>query len=202
MTALQTLQHTAETRRSIYALNKHLPIDPAQVTHIIEHALWHTPSAFNSQATRLVVLFGDEHDKLWDITLNELKKIVPAENFAPTQDRINAFKAAAGSVLFFEDQTVVKDLQTRYPLYAENFPIWSDHANAMHQYAIWTALAAVNIGANLQHYNPLIDADVARTWHIPAHWTLRAQLVFGGIVAPAAEKTHEPIHERLKVYGL
>lgn len=202
MTALQTLQHTAETRRSIYALNKQLPIAPAQVTDIIEHALRHTPSAFNSQATRLVVLFGAEHDKLWDITLNELKKIVPAENFAPTQDRINAFKAAAGSVLFFEDQIVVQELQTRHPLYAENFPIWSDHANAMHQYAIWTALAAVNIGANLQHYNPLIDAEVARTWQIPAHWTLRAQLVFGGIAAPAAEKSYAPLPERLKVYGL
>jgi len=31
---------------------------------------------------------------------------------------------------------------------------------------------------------------------------LRAQLVFGGIAAPAGEKTFAPVEDRLKVYGL
>ncbi len=57
------------------------------------------------------------------------------------------------------------------------------------------------VGANLQHYNPVIDAQVAQTWNVPANWTLRAQLVFGGIGAPAGEKTFAPIDERLKVFG-
>ena len=72
----------------------------------------------------------------------------------------------------------------------------------MHQYAIWTTLAAARIGANLQHYNPIIDAEIAKTWNIPAAWTLRAQLVFGGIAAPAGEKEFQPVEERLKVFGL
>ena len=58
------------------------------------------------------------------------------------------------------------------------------------------------MGANLQHYNPVIDEAVARTWNIPASWQLRAQLVFGGIAAPAGEKTFAPVEDRLKVYGL
>ena len=72
----------------------------------------------------------------------------------------------------------------------------------MHQYAIWTTLAAAGIGANLQHYNPLIDAEVAKTWDIPDNWQLRAELVFGGIAAPADEKKYEDIAPRLRVHGL
>lgn len=196
------LQQAAETRRSIYALNKTLPISEQEVAKIIEHTVQHTPSAFNSQSTRVVVLFGAEHDKLWQETKEILRKIVPAEGFAATEQRINGFQAAAGTVLFFEDQTVVQGLQAKFSQYAENFPIWAEHTDAMHQYAIWTTLAAANIGANLQHYNPLIDNVVSQNWHTPEAWKLRAQLVFGGIAAPAADKTSEPLENRFKVYGL
>lgn len=200
--SVQVLQQIAETRRSVYALNKDLPIAASEVAQIVEHAIKHTPSSFNSQSTRAVVLFGAEHEKLWDIAINELRKIVPAENFQPTEDKLNMFKAAAGSVLFFEDQKVVKGLQEQFVAYAANFPVWADHADAMTQYAIWTTLAAAGVGANLQHYNPVIDTEVAKTWNIPADWTLRAQLVFGGIAAPAGEKAFNPIEERFQVHGL
>ena len=198
----KTLQQAAETRRSVYALNRNLPLPAADVAAIIEHALRHTPSAFNSQSTRLLVLFGAEHEKLWDIAENALRAIVPAENFAPTAQKLAGFRAAAGTVLFYEDKSVVEGLQAQFPAYADNFPVWADHADAMHQYAIWTALASINVGASLQHYNPAIDEAVARTWNVPASWKLRAQLVFGGIAAPAGEKSFEPVEARLKVYGL
>ena len=135
-------------------------------------------------------------------TEQALAAIVPADKFQPTKDKLASFAAGAGTVLFFEDQTVVKGLQDKFPPYAENFPIWAEHADAMHQYAIWTALASINVGASLQHYNPVIDEAVARTWNVPTSWKLRAQLVFGGIAAPAGEKSFEPVEARLKVYGL
>ena len=43
------------------------------------------------------------------------------------------------------------------PSYADNFANWAVQTNAMHQYAIWTALSSKGIGASLQHYNPLVD---------------------------------------------
>ncbi|EGV36919.1 nitroreductase family protein [Neisseria weaveri] len=196
------LQQAAETRRSVYVLNKNLPLPAAEVAEMVKHAVLHTPSSFNSQSTRVVVLFGAEHEKLWQFAEDALRAIVPAEKFEPTQQKLDMFKAAAGSVLFFEDQNVVKGLQERFPSYADNFPIWAEHADAMHQYAVWTTLAAAGIGANLQHYNPLIDNAVAQEWSVPANWTLRAQMVFGGIDAPAGEKTFEPLEGRLKVFGL
>ncbi|MCP2041294.1 putative oxidoreductase (fatty acid repression mutant protein) [Neisseria sp. HSC-16F19] len=195
------LQQAAETRRSVYALNKNLPVGTDEVVRIVEHAVLHTPSSFNSQSTRVVVLLGAEHEKLWQFAEDALRAIVPAENFEPTAQKMAMFKAAAGSVLFFEDQNVIQGLQQQFAAYADNFPVWGEHANAMHQYAVWTALAAAGVGANLQHYNPLIDNAVAAEWGIPANWTLRAQMVFGGIAAPAGEKTFGPVTERLKVFG-
>lgn len=200
--SVQSLQRAAEARRSVYALNRELPVSKEEIVQIAEHAVKYTPSAFNSQSARVVVLFDAEHEKLWDITAAELRKIVPADKFQATEDKLNMFKAAAGSVLFFEDQNIVKGLQDKFPSYAANFPIWAEHTDAMHQYALWTAFAAAGVGANLQHYNPLIDAEVANTWHLPAHWLLRAQMVFGGVAAPAGEKTFESVSERVKVFGL
>lgn len=197
----QTLQQAAETRRSVYALNKNLPLPAGEVAAIIEHAVKHTPSSFNSQSTRVVVLFGAEHEKLWRFAEDALRAVVPAGQFEQTAQKLAMFKAAAGSVLFFEDQDVVKGLQAQFPLYADNFPVWAEHSDAMHQYAVWITLAAAGIGANLQHYNPLIDAAVAREWNIPASWTLRAELVFGGIAAAAGEKAYAPLDDRFKVYG-
>ena len=198
---MNALAQAIAGRRSVYALNRELPLPPGDIVATIEHALRHAPSAFNSQSTRLLVLFGAEHEKLWQLAEDALRAVVPAESFEPTAQKLAMFKAAAGSVLFFEDQDVVKGLQEQFPAYAENFPVWADHADAMHQYAVWTTLAAAGIGANLQHYNPLIDAAVAREWNIPAAWTLRAQLVFGGIAAPAGDKTFAPLDGRFKVFG-
>ena len=199
--AYQDVQKVAEKRRTIYALNKNLPLPAAEVAKIIEHAVLHTPSSFNSQSTRVVVLFGAEHEKLWQITEDALRAIVPADKFEPTAQKLAMFKAAAGSVLFFEDQEVVQGLQANFPAYADNFPVWAEHTDAMHQYAVWTTLAEAGIGANLQHYNPLIDNAVAEAWDIPASWRLRAEMVFGGIAAPAGEKAFAPLEGRFKVHG-
>ena len=45
--SLQHLHQVAETRRSIYALNKQLPVPATEVVSLVEHAIRHTPSSFN-----------------------------------------------------------------------------------------------------------------------------------------------------------
>ena len=62
-----------------------------------------------------------------------LKKIVPAEAFVKTEEKIDhSFACGYGTVLFFEDQKVVKGLQEAFPAYQENFPGWSLQTSAMH----------------------------------------------------------------------
>lgn len=202
MSDLKTLQQLAEKRRSIYALSNKLPVSNDEIVELVEHAVLHTPSSFNSQSTRVVVLFGDDHHKLWQITEDTLRGMVDnEEQFAATKQKIAGFKAGAGTVMFFEDHSVVRDMQAAAPLYADKFPIWAHQTNAMHQYIIWTALASINVGANLQHYNPIIDKEVASTWNIDEHWELNAQMVFGAIEQPAGDKAFKPIEERMQVFG-
>ena len=202
MSDLKTLQQLAEKRRSIYALSNQLPVSNDEIVKLVEHAVLHTPSAFNSQSTRIVVLFGEDHEKLWDITEETLKVIVgDDEKFQGTKDKIAGFRAGAGTVLFFEDKGVVRNMQEAASLYADKFPIWAHQTSAMHQYVIWTALASLDIGANLQHYNPVIDQRVADAWDIAEDWELNAQMVFGAIEQPAGDKAFQPIDERMKVFG-
>ena len=202
MSDLKTLQQLAEKRRSIYALSNQLPVSNDEIVNLVEHAVLHTPSAFNSQSTRIVVLFGEDHKKLWDITEETLKTIVgDDEKFQGTKDKIAGFRAGAGTVLFFEDKGVVRNMQEAAPLYADKFPIWAHQTSAMHQYIIWTALASLDIGANLQHYNPVIDQRVADAWDIADDWELNAQMVFGAIEQPAGDKAFQPLDKRMKVFG-
>ena len=202
MSDLKTLQQLAEKRRSIYALSNQLPVSNDEIVKLVEHAVLHTPSAFNSQSTRIVVLFGEDHKKLWDITEETLKVIVgDDEKFQGTKDKIAGFRAGAGTVLFFEDKGVVRNMQEAAPLYADKFPIWAHQTSAMHQYVIWTALASLDIGANLQHYNPVIDQRVADAWDIADDWELNAQMVFGAIEQPAGDKAFQPLDKRMKVFG-
>ena len=187
-------------RRSIYAIGKNVSQTPEQLDAVIQEAIKQSPSSFNSQSSRAVTLYGDSHAKFWEIVRETLRKMVPAENFESTSQKIDSFAAGYATVLFYEDQDVIKDLQEQFPLYADNFPVWSEHSSAIAQFATWTALAEINIGASLQHYNPIVDEEVAQTFDIPANWKLRAQLVLGSIEAPAGEKTFMNDSERFKSF--
>ena len=188
-------------RRTIYAVGKNVPLTPEQIESVIKEAVNHSPSAFNSQTSRIVTLFGESHLQFWNIVRETLRKIVPEAAFEGTNTKINSFAAGYGTVLFYEDQDVVKSLQEQFALYADNFPVWSEHSSAIAQFAVWTALSEQNIGASLQHYNPIVDAEITEIFDIPANWKLRAQLVFGSIEAPAGEKTFMAEVDRFKTFN-
>ena len=186
-------------RRSIYAISKESPISDEKIVEIIEDVVKHVPSAFNSQTTRTVVLLGEHHDKLWDITMEALRKIVPEKDFGSTEEKINSFKAGHGTVLFFEDFAVVESLQKQFELYKDNFPVWALQTSGMMQFSVWTAFATEGIGGSLQHYTELIDAEVKKEFNIPESWKMLAQMPFGKIVKGAGEKDFNPIEDRVKV---
>ncbi len=189
-----------QDRRSIYGISKEQIVSEERIREVVNHAVLHTPSAFNSQNGRVIILFGEQSDKLWDITMEALRKIVPADKFGPTEEKINSFKAGYGTILYFEDLSVVEDLQQRFQLYKDNFPTWSLQSIGMVQFAIWTSLELEGLGASLQHYNPLIDEAVKQQWNIPEKWRLVAQMPFGKPVAAPGEKEFLPLEERVKVF--
>lgn len=187
-------------RRSHYSISNEQVVPEPVIVEIVETALKHTPSAFNSQNSRVLVLFGNEHLAFWNIAMEALRAVVPAEKFAATEEKIKSFAAGYGTVLFFEDMAVVKELQQQFPGYAHNFPIWSGHASGMLQLVVWTALEAEGLGASLQHYSPLVDAGVTERWNVPENWKLIAQMPFGKPAATVSEKSFIPVSNRMKVY--
>lgn len=195
------LRSAIEHRRTYYSISNQSPISDEAIKEIIDFAVLHVPSAFNSQSARIVLLLGDNHKKLWDIVKDVLKKLVPAEAFPATESKIdNVFAAGYGTVLFYEDQAVVKGLQEAFPSYSDNFPIWSQHTSAMHQFAIWTLLKEAGLGASLQHYSPIIDEEVAKAWNINPNWKLVAQMPFGTPVSEPDAKEFQPIENRVLVF--
>ncbi len=196
----KTFNQAVESRRTYYAIGKDSKVSKEEIKEVVEHSVKYVPSAFNSQSARAVVLFGDNHDKLWEIVRETLRKIVPAEAFASTDEKVNSFKNGFGTILYFEDQSVVQGLQEAFSLYKDNFPVWSLQSNGMLQFTVWTALEELGLGASLQHYNPLIDEEVRRTWELPDSWKLLAQMPFGNPLADPGAKEFSPIDTRVKVF--
>lgn len=195
-----TFKEAVKHRRSYYFISDTSPVSDAEIEEILQFAVLHVPSAFNSQTARLVLLLGDNHLKFWDIVMRTLKKMVKPEAFASTEAKINSFAEGYGTVLYFEDEQIVGDLQKQFPAYAEKFPQWSEHTSAMHQFAVWTMLESSGLGASLQHYNPIVDDEVRREWNLPKSWRLIAQMPFGAPTAEPAEKVYKPLKERLLIF--
>lgn len=61
----RTFAEALEHRRSYYSIGSDSPVLDEEVVHIVRTAVKNVPSAFNSQSTRIVLLLGDEHKKLW-----------------------------------------------------------------------------------------------------------------------------------------
>lgn len=191
-----------QQRRTIYAIGKNVQHSEVDLTDLIQNAVKQSPSSFNSQSSRAVILFANAHEKFWSLVAEKLKSYTNDEIAKEkTEAKMASFAAGVGTVLFFEDQTVIEDLQQKFALYAENFPVWSEHSTAIAQFAVWTALHTEGLGASLQHYNPIVDNEVHAQWNIPTTWKLRAQLVFGSVEGEPHAKGYIDDATRFKVFS-
>ncbi|KAL5339491.1 Nitroreductase-like protein [Aspergillus crustosus] len=182
------LVELAQARRTIYQLGNKSPVPDSKIEELVNEAILNVPSAFNTQSTRLLNLVktGAIPESVWE------KQTLP---------KLQGFRAGVGTILFYEDPAHIKPFSEKFALYKDQFQPWADHSNAMHQYFLWTGLKSLGLGANLQHYNPLIDAPVAKQWEVPSEWRLVAQLVFGSIEGSLGKKSQKPIEDRVKIYG-
>ncbi|MBQ1200515.1 MAG: nitroreductase family protein [Alistipes sp.] len=199
----RTFIEAIEHRRSCYSLSATNPVSESDIISAIDRIILSTPSAYNSQSTRLVVLFGRHHTQLWEIVKNALEEFVSPEAFTGVKEKIDSsFAAGCGTVLFYEDMAVIEQLKEKYTTYADKFDEYSEHTSAMHQFAVWTALEDMELGASLQHYNPLIDTAVAHQWNISKEWRLIAQMPFGTPLSVTETKAqHLPLTIRRLVFS-
>ncbi|KAJ5111187.1 hypothetical protein N7532_001722, partial [Penicillium argentinense] len=162
-------------RRSIHSLSNESIISDERIEEILSEVLTHMTSGFNTQATRMVVFLREQHE--------------------------NSHAVVKATVLFYEDRAPFTLLEAKMPIIKDKFTEWSDHASGMCQLAVWTLLEAEGLGCNLQHYNPMIDAQVSEQWNVPLEWRSKAQVVFGKPAGTPREKTVEPVSGRLFIHG-
>lgn len=189
-----------KNRRSIYALGRNIEEPKKEITELIKKAVRESPTAFNNQTVKAIVLFGTASEKVWEIVAERLKSEVPTEEaYVKTKEKVDSFKAGFGTILLFTDQAIVDQNKEQFSLYADNFQDWSEQGLGGAQLSIWAALAENKIGASLQHYNPLIDSQIKETFNVPENWVLRAEMPFGSIEALPGDKQYVADDQRFKV---
>ncbi|KAL8284010.1 hypothetical protein RQP46_005123 [Phenoliferia psychrophenolica] len=178
-----------EARRSVYTLAGTSAVPNDKILEIVRTAVKHCPTAFNTQSSRAIVLVGNEHLKAWDFVLEGLWKLVSEEEWPQREKGMLAFRQAYGTVLLFEDTSVVPRLEMKTPAFAKDWDTVRpclDQAHGMLAFAIWTAFSKEGLGCNLQH--PLLSGPAKQEWGLPESWELMAQLVFGDKTAPPFPK--------------
>lgn len=188
-----------KTRRSFYNINRDILVSEETILSLIEETVKYTPSAFNSESQRVVVLLNEKHEQVWEMVKAAIKKLVPENEFKKSEDKINAFKAGYGTILFFDDAKTTEALIEKFPLYEANFLKWAIEQNGMLQGNVWVGLSEMGIGASLQHYNELIEEQVKTAFNIDKSWTLQAQMPFGNIVTRPDVKPKKSLSERMVV---
>lgn len=88
-------------RRSVYSLTNESTISDDRLEELITEVIKHTPSSFNSQTTRIVVLLKAENQKLWDNGLEVASSQIAPELFDKMyKSRLTASRAAYGTVSY------------------------------------------------------------------------------------------------------
>lgn len=193
-------QDSLSRRRSIYALGHTRIVTDFCLEDTLKDCLKNCPTPFNAQSARLVLLLNKNHLDFWNLVLQKVTAAAPIGKKESVKQKINSFAVAYGTILFFEDLSVLEQLQKDFPLYQKNMHDWTYEANGMLQYMIWQALAENEIGASLQHYNELIENDVKKMLSLPDNWKILAQMPFGSIEKTPAEKTFLPLENRLMIF--
>ena len=182
---VDTLLAAIKERRTIYSLKPELPagVTLADIKDITQAILKDTPSAFNSQPNKVIILTGEAHKQVW----NQVVEAIPTEDGKKRPQ--SAADEAYGTILFVIDDAVTKGLQEGFPAWAAAFPDFAVTSNGAVQISTWTALSQLpGFGAHLQHYNFLKGFLGDK---IGENETIQAQLVFGTKAADAGEKTYK-----------
>lgn len=179
-------------RRTHYDINRDLPVDEVEVFDLVKKATELVPDAFNMKSSRVIVVTGEKQDQLWNNIYDVFEGKV-------SREKIDSFKKGYGTILYFYDEDVIKNLQNQFLTYADKFSGWASQSSGMLQLSIWSGLKELGIGASLQHYNPVIDEMVKEMFNIPESYVLNAQMPFGGIGSNPEEKQKEDISQRVKI---
>lgn len=197
---MTTFVDLAEKRRSIYALGTDSNYSKKDIENRIREVVKQVPSAFNSQTTRVVVLFDSANEKFWNHIYDVQQNVLEGEMWDMMSGIITGAKNGIGTVLFFEDKEAVEGM----PAQGVRQEAYKQNNNANAQYAVWLALAEMDLGASLQHFNvgyeQGFDKGTKEMFNLPESYEMLAQMPFGSVEQQAGEKEHIDTDVQVKVF--
>ena len=187
----KNLLEAIKKRRTVYNIDNNINISDEELEELINECLLYSPTGFNAQSDRIILALGDKHKEVWNIIKKRVTDTTPREDLDPAIEKINKLKGGYGTILFFEDKSVIRKLQRQFSDYASYFNSWSQQGNGMLQYLVWLALSQEEIGASLQHYNALIAKDIRKLFDLPDDYFLVSEMPFGNAKSiPQSKKSH------------
>ncbi len=196
---MSNFQDLVAKRHSTYHIGRNTDRTPEEVTEYLRELTQWVPTASHSQTSRLVLVFGDKHEALWDEIHDVQSKVLSDEMWETMGGVIAGAKQGLGTVLFFEDQEAVQAMPTS----DATRETYSQHNNANHQYATWLGLTELGLGATLQHFNIGYeqghDKSIKELLDLPDNYALVAEMPFGSIETPAEAKETIPTDVKVQV---
>lgn len=198
---MSQLLDLVEKRRTQYAIGNNTNLTNEEIAEQITEIVKDVPTAFNSQTTRVAIVFGDKNIELWDHILDVQKDVLEGEMWDMMSGVMEGAKQGVGTVLFFEDLDAVDEM----PAKGQRGEAYKQNNNANAQYATWLALTEMGLGGSLQHmnvgYEQGFDRSVKELLGLPERWEMQAQMPFGSIEGETDEKEYIADDERVRVIG-
>ena len=99
-----SMMDALQQRRTYYNINKELPVSIEEVRSLVDRLTELVPDAFNMKSSRIVTVSGSRQDALWDAIYDVFEGKVARE-------KIDSFRAGAGTILYFYDRSIVAAMQ-------------------------------------------------------------------------------------------
>ncbi|KAJ3125329.1 hypothetical protein HK100_010868 [Physocladia obscura] len=175
----------------------------SELEDLVKFALDNSPSYFNSQGSRAILVVKEDHQKLWDAAKESAKAVQSGEYLEGTLAKIDGWRNGYGTILIYDDEENLKGFQAKIPPLAEIFVEHQAHSSGILQFVLWTSLSEKGLGGSLQHQQALVQDYAKQAFGVADSWKLVAQIPFGkikeGTVLP--DRVNAPIETRFKAVG-
>jgi predicted oxidoreductase (fatty acid repression mutant protein) len=174
-----------ERRRSIRRLESG-PFDRQMQERILE-AVRLTPAAFSLPSWH-VVLVHEERGAFWDAVEAVFREKLSVDRLERYLDRLAGFRRGVGVALIYEDLEVRTAIAEGYQVSLDQATSFAEQGLGMVQLALWLQLTAEGLVTSLQHWDWLLENELADFLGLPAE---RYRLVAAMPIGYAAEPPRE-----------
>lgn len=170
-----TLAALLERRRSVRRLRGG-PFDTGALVRIATAAHL-CPSAYNRPPWHVVVV-RERAGEFWETVESAFRARLKGDRLERYLNRLAGFRNGVAVVLVYEDRTVLTDLEEG--LGPEQARAFSEQALGMVQLSLWLAVVAEGLATSLQHWEALIEDDLASFLGLPSgRYRLAAAMPIG-----------------------